>query len=146
MRSKRSFDMHKLLISVAVATATLAAVPAAAQYRSDNRQWDQRSDRQWDQRDERGWYNRGPNRRAVQQLMIRIGDVEQRIDRSARRGIISSREAFSLRREANQIRNRLQRASRDGLTGREFAQLNQRVNQLEQRLRYERRDRDGRRG
>jgi len=53
---------------------------------------------------------------------------------------------LSLRREANHIRNRLQRASRDGLTGREFAQLNQRVNQLEQRLRHERRDRDGRRG
>lgn len=130
--------MHKLLISVAVATAALTAVPAAAQYRGN--------DRQWDQRDERGWYNQGPNRRAVRQLMIRISEVEQRIDRSARRGIISSREAISLRREANQIRNRLQRASRDGLTGREFAQLNQRVNQLEQRLRHERRDRDGRRG
>lgn len=130
--------MRKFILSVALATATLAAVPAAAQYRGN--------DRQWEQRDERGWYNRGPNRRAVQQLMIRINEVEQRIDRSARRGVISSREAFSLRREANQIRNRLQRAGRDGLSGREFAQLNGRVNQLEQRLRYERRDRDGRRG
>ena len=130
--------MRKFILSVALATATLAAVPAAAQYRGN--------DRQWEQRDERGWYTRGPNRRAVQQLMIRLDQVGQRIDRSARRGIISSREAFSLRREANQIRNRLHRAGRDGLTGREFAQLNGRVNQLEQRLRYERRDRDGRRG
>jgi len=130
--------MRKFLVSVAIATATLAAVPAAAQYRGD--------DRQWNQRDDRGWYNQGPNRRAVRQLMVRIDQVEQRINQSARRGIISSREALSLRREANQIRNRLQRASRDGLTGREFAQLNQRVNQLEQRLRHERRDRDGRRG
>jgi hypothetical protein len=130
--------MRKFILSVALATATLAAVPAAAQYRGN--------DRQWDQRDERGWYNRGPNRRAVQQLLVRINEAEQRIDRSARRGVISPREAISLRREANQIRNRLHRAGRDGLTGREFAQLNGRVNQLEQRLRYERRDRDGRRG
>lgn len=130
--------MRNFLISLAIGTATLAAVPAAAQYRGN--------DRQWEQRDERGWYNRGPNRRAVQQLLSRINEVEQRIDRSARRGVISSREAISLRREANQIRNRLHRAGRDGLTGREFAQLNSRVNQLEQRLRYERRDRDGRRG
>ena len=131
--------MRNFLISLAIGTATLAAVPAAAQYRGGN-------DRQWDQRDERGWYNRGPNRRAVQQLLIRINEAEQRIDRSARRGFISPREAVSLRREANQIRNRLHRAGRDGLTGREFAQLNGRVNELEQRLRYERRDRDGRRG
>ena len=48
--------MRKFLISVAVATAASTAVPAAAQYRGN--------DRQWDQRDERGWYNRGPNRRA----------------------------------------------------------------------------------
>lgn len=130
--------MRNFLISLAIGTATLAAVPATAQYRGN--------DRQWEQRDERGWYNRGPNRRAVQQLLSRINEVEQRIDRSARRGVISSREAISLRREANQIRNRLHRAGRDGLTGREFAQLNSRVNQLEQRLRYERRDRDGRRG
>ena len=130
--------MRNFLISLAIGTATLVAVPAAAQYRGN--------DRQWDQRDERGWYNRGPNRRAVQQLLVRINEVEQRIDRSARRGVISSREAISLRREANQIRNRLQRAGRDGLSGREFAQLNGRVNQLEQRLRHERRDRDGRRG
>ena len=130
--------MRKFILYVALATATLAAVPAAAQYRGN--------DRQWEQRDERGWYNRGPNRRAVQQLMIRINEAEQRIDRAARRGFISPREAISLRREANQIRNRLHRAGRDGLTGREFAQLNGRVNELEQRLRYERRDRDGRRG
>jgi hypothetical protein len=130
--------MRKFLISLAIGTATLAAVPAAAQYRGND-------NRQWDQRDDRGWYQRGPNRRAVQQLLIRINQVEQRIDRSARRGIISQREAFSLRREANQIRNRLAQASRNGLNGREFARLNARVNQLEQRLRSERRDNDGRR-
>ena len=138
--------MRKLLVSVVVATATLAAVPAAAQYRGDDRRWEDRDERRWEDRDERRWYNHGPNQRAVQQLLVRINQVEQRIDRSARRGVISSREAFSLRREANQVRNRLHRASRDGLSGREFGQLHARVNQLEQRLRYERRDRDGWRG
>jgi hypothetical protein len=129
--------MRKFLISLAIGTATLAAVPAAAQYRGNDTQWDQRVDR--------GWYNRGPNRRAVQQLLARINQVEQRIERSARRGIISQREAFSLRRQANQIRNRLSQASRNGLNGREFGQLHSRVNQLEQQVREERRDRDGRR-
>ena len=135
--------MRKFLVSVALATATLAAVPAAAQYQGSNRQWDQRDDRGWDQRDDR--YHRGPDRRAVQQLLIRLDNVQQRIDRSARRGVISPREAFSLRREANQVRSQISRAGRNGLSGREFAELNVRVNRLEQRLRYERRDNNGRR-
>ena len=122
--------MRKLLISVAVATATLAAVPAAAQYRDNNHA---------------GW-QRGPNRRAVQQLLGELAQVDQRIERSARRGILSSREAFSLRRESNQIRTRLHRTGRDGLSGREFASLRFQVNRLEQRVRIERRDRDGHRG
>lgn len=122
--------MRKLLISVAVATATLAAVPAAAQYRDSNHA---------------GW-QRGPDRRAVQHLLGELAQVDQRIERSARRGILSPREAFSLRRESNQIRARLNRTGRDGLNGREFASLQTQVNRLEQRVRLERRDRDGRRG
>jgi hypothetical protein len=121
--------MRKILVSVALATATLAAVPAAAQYNSNH-----------------GWHQRGPDRRAVQNLLAELNQVEQRIERSARRGIISPREAFGLRREANQIRARLSRSGRDGLSGREFANLRIQVNRLEQRVRLERRDRDGRRG
>ena len=130
--------MRKLLISVAAATATLAAVPAAAQYRD--------YDRGSNHRDDRGWDHRGPDRRAVQQLLGQLAQLDQRIERSARRGIVSPREAFSLRREANQIRARLNRTGRDGLSGREFGSLQAQVNRLEQRLRVERRDRDGRRG
>ena len=134
-----------MLVSVAVATATLAAVPAAAQHRDNDRgRWDQRDDRRWD--DRRGYGHRGPDRRAVQQLLRELDQVENRIQRSAQRRIISPREAFSLRRQANQIRQRLHRSGRNGLTGREFAQLRVQVNRLEQRLRHERRDRDGRRG
>ena len=123
--------MRKLLVSVAIATATLAAVPAAAQYHPGHH---------------RGWQHRGPDRHAVGQLLQQLDRAEQRIHRSARRGIISQREAFGLRREANQVRQRLHWAGRNGLSGREFAALRFQVDRLQQRLRVERRDRDGRRG
>lgn len=121
--------MRKLLISVVLATSTLAAVPAAAQYRDHHP----------------GWNQRGPGRPAVNNLLRQLDNVDFRISRSLNRRAISPREAFSLRRESNQIRSRLGIAARNGLSGREFAALQGRVNQLEQRLRYERRDRDGRR-
>ena len=120
--------MRKLLVSVALATATLAAVPAAAQYHNS------------------GWNQRGPSRPAVNNLLRQLDNVDVRITSSMQRRVISQREAFSLRRESNQIRSRLGIAARNGLSGREFASLQGRVNQLEQRLRVERRDRDGRRG
>lgn len=123
--------MRKLLVSVAIATATLAAVPAAAQYHSGRHH---------------GWQQRGPDRHAVGQLLGQLDRTEQRIQRSVRRGMISPREAFGLRREANQVRHRLHWAGRNGLSGREFASLRFQVDRLEQRLRLERRDRDGRRG
>ena len=71
--------------------------------------------------------------------------AENGITRSQRRGIISQREAFGLRRQANRIEVQLNRASRNGISGREFASLRIQVNRLEQRLRIERNDRDGRR-
>ena len=122
--------MRKLLVSFAVATATLAAVPAAAQYRDHNP----------------GYGHRGPNRPAVNNLLRQLDQVDSRIQRSLNRRIISQREAFSLRRESNQVRRSLGIAARNGISGREFANLQYRVNRLEQRLRIERRDRDGRRG
>jgi len=120
--------MRKLLVSVAIATATIAAAsPAAAQYHNP------------------GWNQRGPSRPAVNNLLRQLDQVDMRIERSARRGMISQREAFGLRRESNQVRTRLAIASRGGLSGREFASLQVQVNRLEQRLRFERNDRDGRR-
>ncbi len=125
--------MRKLLVSVAVATAALAAVPAAAQYQ----------DRHWD---DRGYGHHRMNWQALSDLRRDLARIEDRIDRSARRGMISRREAFGLRREADRIENRLQRASRGGLSGREFAQLRVDVNRLRQHLQFERRDFDRRRG
>jgi hypothetical protein len=136
--------MRKLLVSVAIATATLAAVPAAAQNRDSG--WSQRDNGGWNRHDNDGWHQRGPARPAVNNLLRRLDQVETRIHHSARRGDISRREAFSLNRNANQIRGQLQYSSRNGLSGREFADLQVRVNRLEQRLRFERQDGDGRRG
>ena len=54
--------MRKLLVSVAIATATLAAVPAAAQNHGRHSGWDQRGpDRH------QGWQQHGPSRHAVSQ-------------------------------------------------------------------------------
>ena len=140
--------MRTFLISAATAAAalTMLAAPASAQYRGQDRGgWDQR-----DHRDHRGYgddrgYGRG-DRQAVNQLLRDLDRVEQRIQRATQRGgSLSQREAFSLRREAQNIRERLYRAQRNGLSGREYQELRQRIDRLEQRVRYERHDRDGRR-
>jgi len=133
--------MRKFLISVALVSTALSAAPAMAQ--DYGRQgYDHRDER----RDDRGDWNRyGPARPAVNNLLRQLDQVDFRIERSARRGIISPREAFGLRRESRQIRIRLGYRGRDGLSGREFASLQMQVNRLEQRLRLERNDRDGRR-
>ena len=138
--------MRKFLISAALASAALGAVPALAQDYG-NHGYDQRGDRyDHGDRDHRGDWNRGGvDRRAVGNLLAQLDDVDQRIQRSVQRGMISPREAFGLRRESNQVRQRLAYASRGGISGREFASLQVQVNRLQQRLRYERRDRNDRR-
>jgi hypothetical protein len=137
--------MRKFLISVALVSTALTAVPAMAQERGRGG-YDQRDDRRDDRRDDnRGDWNRhGPSRQAINELLRDLNRAESQIDRSVQRRIISRREAMSLRNEARQIRVRLNFALRGGLSGREFGELRVRVNRLEQRLRVERRDRDNR--
>jgi len=119
--------MRKLLISAALATATIAAaVPTAAMAQPGY-----------------GWQNRhGVGRGQIGELIRDLNRAEQRIDRAPG---ISRREAFGLRREAQQIRCQLDRAMRNGLNQREFFSLRTRVNRLEMRVRMENRDRDNRR-
>lgn len=145
--------MRKFLISAALASAALSAVPALAQDYG-NRGNDQRGDRyeqrgdRYDRgdRENRGDWNRGGvDRRAVGNLLAQLNEVDLRIQRSVQRGVISPREAFGLRRESNQVRQRLAFASRGGINGREFASLQVQVNRLQQRLQFERRDRNDRR-
>lgn len=137
--------MRKFLISAALVATAITAAPAVAQH-AQGHGYDQRGDR-YDQRgDNRGGWNRGgPSRQAINELLRDLNRAEQGIERSVQRRIISRREANGLRREANMIRNQLNRAARNGIGGREFASLRVQVNRLEMRLRIERRDRDGRR-
>lgn len=139
--------MRKFLITAAVAAATVAtAAPATAQYRGNDqyRGHDQHRgndhQRGWGQNDYRGY-----NRQAIVQLRRELAQVENRIERAAQRRAISGREYQGLRREAQNIRERLHRASRDRISDREYANLSARIDRLEQRVRFERRDRDGRR-
>ena len=125
--------MRKFLISALVLSTVVGVAPAAANH----------GDRGHGQHS--GWNRGGPSRQAINELIRDLNRVEARIDRSAQRRIISQREAFGLQREANQIERQLQRAGRNGISGREFGMLRSQVNRLEQRLRVERQDRDGRR-
>lgn len=134
--------MRKLLFSVAIATATIAAaVPAAASAQGYGHQGHGNQGH-----GQQGWNRGGPSRAAINDLLGDLSRVDNGINRSLQRRIISPREAFGLRREANQVRGQLNRASRNGINNREFAMLRGQVNRLEMRLRIERRDRDGRRG
>jgi hypothetical protein len=150
--------MRKFLIPLALVSTALAAAPAMAQGygprgpeqtygrdQGDGRYGDQNRGG-YDQRGDRdGGFNNGGGRQAVFQLSRDLDRIDMRIERSMQRGTLSRREAFGLRRDAQQIRFQLRRSGRDGLGGRELGQLRYQVAQLEQRLRYERNDRDGRR-
>jgi hypothetical protein len=127
--------MRKFLISVALVSTALTAAPALAQdygHRGDHRG---------------AWNRGGPDRGQVNNLLQDLNRVENRIAVAQRRNRdgISRREAAGLRREAQQIRFRLNQAFRGGINNREFAELRMRVNRLEQRVRFERNDRDNRR-
>jgi len=127
--------MRKFLIPALVLSTVVGVAPAAANHGGYH------SDRD---RGTVAWNRGGPSRQAINELLRDLNRTETRIERSAQRRIISQREAFSLRREASQIERQLQRASRNGISGREFASLRVQVNRLEQRVRIERNDRDRR--
>jgi hypothetical protein len=151
--------MRKFLFSLALVSTALAAAPAMAQgygqrgpeqtYDRDGRpQADGRfgdQDRGGYDRGDRGGFNNGGSRQAVFELSRDLDRIDMRIERGMQRGTLSRREAFGLRRDAQQIRFQLRGSQRDGIRGRELGQLRFQVARLEQRLRSERNDRDGRR-
>lgn len=111
--------MRKVLVSIALASATLLAVaPASAQP---------------------GWRLQPGVQREIQQD---INQLDRRITRAEQRRTISRREAFGLRRDATQIRRTYARYARNGLDRQEVRDLQRRVNQVHMRLRYEQRDWD----
>ena len=140
--------MRKFLITLALVSTALAAAPAMAQGygpRGPEQTYgrDQGDGRYGDQN--RGGFNNGGSRQAVFELSRDLDRIDARIERSVQRGTLSRREAFGLRRDAQQIRFQLRGSQRDGIRGRELGQLRFQVARLEQRLRAERNDRDGRR-
>lgn len=151
--------MRKFLLSLAIVSTALAAAPAMAQDygqrgpeqpynrdggpQADGRYGDQ--NRGGYDRGDRDGFNNGGSRQAVFALSRDLDRIDMRIERGMQRGTLSRREAFGLRRDAQQIRFQLRRSGRDGIGGRELGRLRFQVAQLEQRLRAERNDRDGRR-
>lgn len=113
--------MRKVLVSIALASAALiASAPASAQYGG-------------------GWR---PNPGVQREIQQDINQLDRRITRAEQRRTISRREAFGLRRDANEIRRTYARYSRNGLDRQEVRDLQRRVNQVHMRLRYEQRDWD----
>jgi len=113
--------MRKFVLSLAAAASALAvAAPAAAQY--------------YPAPPVQGYgYNNLGTFRALQ---ARVDNVERQINRLDRRDRIGNREADRLRREANRIENRLQRAARYGLNPYESNDIQRRVAVLEQRVNF----------
>ena len=121
--------MKTFLISAAIATTAIAAVPAAAQYHQGGPGWNQ------PQRGGPNQYRPGP-RGAERQLQQGLNRVENQLQRATQRRTIHPREAVQFRREANQIRQQLNRFSRGGLSQWQAQELNQAIRHLEQRVRY----------
>jgi hypothetical protein len=113
--------MRKLIISIAMLSATIAAVPASAL----------------------AWRVQPRVQREIQQD---INQLQNRIQRAAQRRTISQREAMGLRRDAIHLQRTYNDYSRNGLNRGEVASLQAQVNRVHARLRLERRDWDGRRG
>lgn len=110
--------MRKFVIGLALAGATVAVTPVAAQDYG------------------RGYgYNGG-----YQQTSQRLYQIGDRIDRLAERGAISRQEAYSLRREYTYLLRLDQRLRRGGLNRWERQELGRRTQMLAQRVRQERQD------
>ena len=121
--------MRNHLVSIAIAASLVGiSAPAAAQ----------RS--QPDHRGQVGHNNFGQ----VRSLQVRIDAVQRQIVRLDQRRVLSNREARDLRNEALSIEQRLNRATRSGLSRQERANIDQRIDRLEQRVRREANDRNRR--
>ena len=113
--------MRKVMISIAMLSATMAAVPASAQV----------------------WRIQPSVQREIQSD---INQLQNQIQRAAQRRTISQREATGLRRDAVNLQRLYRSYNRNGLSRAEVAALQTQVNRVHARLKLERRDWDGRRG
>ena len=132
--------MRKLLITLAAAsTALVVAAPASAQgYYGGQGYGGHNPGRHYGHQGDHG---------LAQRFSQQIGQLQNRIERSAQRQAISPREYRSLRNHAAQLRQRLHQFARNGLNRGEAQDISNRIDDLRERIRDERRDgRDGRGG
>ena len=121
--------MRKLLITLAATSAALvAAAPASAQGYGQGYYGGQQR------------YGYPGDRGLVQRFHQQIGQLENRIERSAQRRAISPGEYRSLRNQSANLHQRLQRFAYDGLSRGEVQDISDRIDNLRERLRDERRD------
>jgi len=116
----------KLLTAAAALTALGISAPAAAQ---------------WAQQPGYGYgYGHQNNYGQVRALDARTVRLQREIDRLDHRNVLSNREARQLRNTAQDIRNDLRRAARDGVNYREFARFERRLSDLQFGIQREARD------
>ena len=119
--------MKKILLSIAAASAVVAAVPAvaSAQAYGPNRGYD------------RGYQDVGGDR---------VARLDDRIDRGIRSGGLTRNEAWRLKGELRETARLESRYRRGGLSGWEREDLDRRYDRISAQIRYERHDRDYRDG
>ena len=125
----------KAILPLVAVTALAAAMPAAAQNYRGGHARDHDRDR-YEQRWDHGW----------DRIDRRFARIDHRIDQGVRNGQLSRREASRLRAEFQQLVRLEHRYSRGGLSRWERQDLERRFDRLSAQVRYERRDRDNRRG
>lgn len=130
--------MKMMLLAMTAVSAICAAAPAAAQY--PDRYSGQYPDR-YGQYNYSGW--------TAADFNARIDRLQARLDAGIQQGTISSREAWSLRRDLRDLRRLASQYSMNGLNAREQAYLQQRLRSVREEIRvadggaYDRYDRDG---
>jgi len=113
--------MRKFLISAAVAASAFAvASPAAAQYYPQP---------------QGNAYGYNASYGQARSLLARVDQIRRQIQVLDSRDRISEREADRLRQQANVLRDRVRRASYNGLSYRERRDIEVRIASLEQRVR-----------
>lgn len=125
-----------MLVPALVMAAASVTLPAAAQNRGDHPQ-----DRGHD-----GGHQRDRSHRDWQSINQRQANLDRRIDQGLGNGQLSRREATRLRNEFSGLLRLEVGYRRGGLTQWERADLDRRFDRLSASIRYERRDRDNRRG
>lgn len=125
--------MRKILVPLALASAVIAAAPAAAQpYSGYHGQGQYGPDRHG--------HGYPPDRGLVQRFDSQIGQLRGRIERLAERRAITGNEYRALRNHAVELRRRLHRFADNGLSRGEVQDIADRIDNLRDRIRNERRD------